>query len=524
MRCGTRAEAVAIRANERCIQPSNPERVQHRHRSASSRLEGAVALCALTIATFITSPRGHVLAQEQQHAGTDMDALPGVHEVPLAVRTPAGIRARLGFGYGWTESVLDMNDSHHRLQLDAAGSITPLPWLSTALRVLGRYDLHSGSTSDYGVVTETHLGARATFALGADFQAGAQLSLWLPAGDKVEDGFAALSGDLLLALTYAPELSPITLGLVLGVRADRSQYTGGDLGMYSPADRLALGVSDSIWAAREGLAFSYRMGHFEWIAEWAWTMYFERITESPMWIRAGARYRPTPHFQLELLLGVSPSGRPTFTDDEPLAVVQPRLAGVLSATFAWPWQTEQPRAAAPPPAPAARPAAKPPAQLRGQVLTPSGEPLPEAALTLSGGDAQHATTTDAQGVFTFAALPAGQYTLRVVAKGFIADQQSLDLHDGDASELRITLKRELPQGQIRGTVRRFNGKAVVASIAIAELGITQQSLDDGTFEINVPPGEYTVEVKARGFRPQTRKAQVDLNGVAILIVELEVAK
>lgn len=501
--------------------------MQKRQGSPRSRLGAAIALSALIVVTIVTSQRARVRAQAQrERAGSGVDALAGVHEVPLAVRSSEGVKARLGLGYGWTEPVLKMNDSHHRLQLDAAGSVTPLPWLAAALRVLGRYDMHAGGVSDSGAITETHFSARATFPLGADVHAGGALSLWVPGGDSVASALSALSGDVQLLLAYAPELSPITLGLALGLRVDRSKYAGGDPRMYSAADRLALGVSDAILAAREGLVVSYRVGRVEWVAEWAFRMYFARIAESPMWIRAGARYWPAPRLQLELLLGVSPSKRPSLAERAPLAIIEPRVSAGLSATYAWSSQPPQPSAAAAP-APATaqlQQPEKPPANVSGQVLTPSGAGLAGATLTLSQGDDRRAATSDAQGAFAFTALPAGRYTLSVVAKGFIADQRSLEVHDGDAPELHVTLKRELPQGQIRGTVRRFNGQPVVASIAIAALGIVQQTHDDGTFEIDVPPGEYSVAVKARGFRPQTRKAQVERHGVAILIVELEVAQ
>jgi hypothetical protein len=417
-----------------------------------------------------------------------------------------------------------MNDTHHRLQVDAAGSFTPVPWFAAAVRVLGRYDAHSGGISDSGTLSETHVTARATFPLSSDWQAGAELALWLPGGNTVGRALSALSGDLLFLIAYAPELSPITVGLALGLRVDRSQFAGGDPEGYSPADRLALGVSDSIFGAREGLAFSYRAGRVEWIAEWAFRMYFARIAESPMWIRAGVRYRPTPPLQLELLLGVSPSKRPSLAEDAPLAVVEPRLAAGLSATYTWATSAPPPTAASTPAPGPSQPVAKPSARLHGQVLTPSGTGLAGATLTLHHDDAEQTATSDAQGAFTFAALPAGAHVLRVSAEGFTADERTLDVQDGDGPELQITLKRELPQGQIRGTVRRFDGKPVVASVAIAELGITLQTRDDGTFEIDVPPGEYSVAVKARRFRPQTRKARVDIQGVAILIVELEVAK
>jgi len=518
---------MARRADERCIiiHPSDPARMRNGLALSASQLAATVALSALLAVTLLASQPTCVRAQVQpEHAGSGVDALPGIHEVPLSVRTQAGLNARLGLGYGWTEPVLKMDDTHHRVQVDAAGSFTPVPWFAAAVRVLGRYDAHSGGVSDSGTLSETHVTTRATFPLSADLQAGAELALWLPGGSTVGGSFSALSGDLQFLIAYAPELAPITVGLALGLRVDRSQYAGGDPEGYSAADRLALGVSDSIFAAREGLAFSYRAGPFEWIAEWAFRMYFARIAESPMWIRAGVRYRPAPPLQLELLLGVSPSKRPSLAEDAPLAVVEPRLAAGLSATYTWATSHPPPTAANPPAQAPSPQADKPPARLHGQVLAPSGTGLAGATLTLRHGETEQTATSDAQGAFAFAASPAGAQVLRVSAEGFIAEERSLDLQDGDAPELQVTLKRELPQGQIRGTVRKFDGKPVVASVAVAELGITLQTRDDGTFEIDVPPGEYSVAVRARRFRPQTRKARVEIQGVAILIVELEVAK
>jgi hypothetical protein len=328
----------------------------------------------------------------------------------------------------------------------------------------------------------------------------------------------------MLLLAYAPELSPVSIGLALGVRLDRSKYAGGDPSSYSEADRLSLGVSDSTFASRQGLAFSYTTGDVEWIAEWAFRMYFKYVADSPMWIRAGARYRPTPNLQLELLLGVSPSSRPSLDEDAPLAVVEPRLAAGFSLTHAWPSQPP----AAEAPAPVAK-SVQPPleivkATVRGQVSTGSGTGLAEASVTLTGADQRQTAATDAQGAFEFKALPAGAYTLDVTAEGFTSEQQSLELASGVARDVQVTLKRELPQGQIRGTVRRFNGSPVVASVSIAALKLTLKTREDGTFEIDVPPGEYSVAVKAKGLRAQTRKAKVEHHGVAILIVELEAGK
>src|ERR1700755_2407514 len=104
---------AAIRANERCIPRSDEERVQQRQRTSLSRLATAGALSAAVIAALVASTPTHVHAQtSQEHAGTAVDALPGVHEVPLAARIPEAWRARLGLGYGWTESVLNDDDAH----------------------------------------------------------------------------------------------------------------------------------------------------------------------------------------------------------------------------------------------------------------------------------------------------------------------------------------------------------------------------------------------------------------------------
>ena len=431
------------------------------------------------------------------------------------------VTARVGAGYGWTESVLRMSDIHHRLQLDAAASVRPLPWLATGLRVLGRYDAHkmTGGASDSGIITETHLGTRAVFPVGDSLHAGTQLDLWLPAGDDVGNAFSALSGSLQLIAAYTGHPS-LTVGLSAGLLMDRSKHTGGDPMRYSASDRLALGVSDALWGTRQGVALSYRFGAVEAVAEWAYRMYFARPAKSPMWIRLGVRGRPTEALQLELLLGVSPSKRPSLADNSPLAVVEPRLSAELSVVYAWSLEPPPPTAA-PEPAPPPRPEPPKPARLQGQVLAKSGAALPLATVTLVSGEDRRQTQLDEQGHFTFTDLPAGDYSVEVNAEGFVASQKPVSLSAGAQEELRFELEAELPIGQIRGTVRRFDGKPVAATVAIAQLKIKQPCEADGTFELNVPPGQYTVVVTAKGFAPQTRKAKVEHRGVAILIVELE---
>jgi hypothetical protein len=79
----------------------------------------------------------------------------------------------------------------------------------------------------------------------------------------------------------------------------------------------------------------------------------------------------------------------------------------------------------------------------------------------------------------------------------------------------------LPPGQIRGRVRSLRGPALRAEIEIAPLGLQTQSEADGSFAIDVAPGDYEVTVRAKGHVAQTRTATVEQNGVTILVIDLE---
>ena len=91
------------------------------------RLSSLLFSCLLIAVLTATQP-AH--AQTPQGPGIGQQALPGVNEVPLAAPLPDAVVARVAAGYGWTESVLKTQDIHHRLQLDAAASVRPLPWLA----------------------------------------------------------------------------------------------------------------------------------------------------------------------------------------------------------------------------------------------------------------------------------------------------------------------------------------------------------------------------------------------------------
>lgn len=63
-------------------------------------------------------------------------------------------------------------------------------------------------------------------------------------------------------------------------------------------------------------------------------------------------------------------------------------------------------------------------------------------------------------------------------------------------------------GTIAGTVRRVGGAALPGA-SIAAAGFSASSGADGRYERRLPPGNYTLQVRAPGFEPQ------DVNGVAV---------
>jgi hypothetical protein len=75
-------------------------------------------------------------------------------------------------------------------------------------------------------------------------------------------------------------------------------------------------------------------------------------------------------------------------------------------------------------------------------------------------------------------------------------------------------------GQIRGNVRSFEGKSVVASILVNPIKAKATTDATGAFALDVPPGKYTIHVRAHGYKSQDRTVVVAENGVTVLNIEL----
>jgi uncharacterized membrane protein len=65
---------------------------------------------------------------------------------------------------------------------------------------------------------------------------------------------------------------------------------------------------------------------------------------------------------------------------------------------------------------------------------------------------------------------------------------------------------------------------VAAHIRVAPLNVTLRAAEDGTFVLDVAPGQYEVTITAAGYEMQQRQVDVEHNGVTVLLVDLRSAE
>jgi hypothetical protein len=85
----------------------------------------------------------------------------------------------------------------------------------------------------------------------------------------------------------------------------------------------------------------------------------------------------------------------------------------------------------------------PTASLRGTVTDPSGALVPGAVVQLRGNGPERRATTDGNGQYSFIALPAGKYTVRIIAKGFTINQkQDFEITSARTLDVQLTIESE----------------------------------------------------------------------------------
>jgi uncharacterized GH25 family protein len=144
----------------------------------------------------------------------------------------------------------------------------------------------------------------------------------------------------------------------------------------------------------------------------------------------------------------------------------------------------------------------------------------ESALTQSD-DGQHNTyITDAQGNVTLQ-VPAGVTAVTIEAEGY--EPLWRTLAGEPTEETAVVLKPGLPAAEIKGVVRNLAGDPVRAMVTVQPEALTVTTDARGQFAIGVAPGDYLLKIVADGYETQERRAQVELRGVTIIVIDLKKA-
>jgi uncharacterized repeat protein (TIGR01451 family) len=137
-----------------------------------------------------------------------------------------------------------------------------------------------------------------------------------------------------------------------------------------------------------------------------------------------------------------------------------------------------------------------------------GVPLPGATVQASPAISGFvgSATSDSQGHYQLF-LSAGYYDLTAHAFGYaLTSVHALSVTTGGATKQDFDLT-PLPTGHLQGTVTTADGQAVEAEVTVLGTPVVTTSTA-GSYRLDLPSGNYTVEVRALGYRVVTANVTV----------------
>jgi len=279
--------------------------------SESMRSRGLRAWSWLGTVAVVTALAAPVFAQQDAdpqtpRLGVAANGLRGFARTALPI-SPIELSVAGSAGYGLTESIEPVDGSHHRIQGVLGVGVSPLPFLSFALVIDGRIDLHpddDDSEGPYGgSVGDPRLLARVGHALSPDLSIGADLTIWFPGNQAPSYEPGATTADLRALFAYAPKRTGLRLLSAAGFRLDNSGASAPDVARLRFGDRLAIGLSDSN-AVLAALGVGYRFTDLELFTELSGDLLVgskaPELLASPLRATVGARYDLSRAWALEL--------------------------------------------------------------------------------------------------------------------------------------------------------------------------------------------------------------------------------
>jgi hypothetical protein len=481
-------------------------------------------------------------------------AMPGGVHVSSALAVPSGTFSALVWGgYGRRTGLIESNHKLNRGSGAVALSYSPLKGFLVGFSFDGRYDKHSGLTAMAAATPQDKLDAyvgdprlffRGTTMLsGVSF--GGQLSLWFPGSNAPSIKFNATSAELrgLASLRAGPAFVSANVGF----RYDRSAESALDARKFGAEDQVSLGVSefnamigglhaivplDKAWVAAElsgdlflgsrhpsptlraGMSAGYYVASRVSLFAFAQTAMTGEITAEQVATKAV----PLKPYETTFTVGAGVSM--SFGGGSSGIASKPESP--LTTTECKHPENPDPNDPADKDCPA-RVSKK--ASVSGKVLDDAGQPVVGAKVRVRVADKQGEATTDQSGEWNVADLPLGDCEISADVDGKKPNNGSMVLIEGKNVAPALTLETELPPGEIRGLVRaQSSGKPLTAKISIAATektpGQDTVCAADGTFGVQLPPGNYAVTVSIDGYQPQTLTVTITKDEVVIKNVDL----
>ncbi len=287
--------------------------------------------------------------------------------------------------------------------------------------------------------------------------------------------------------------------------------------------RFALGSNHNRLRMRYAVDFPIRLGKerqfgIDPILEWSWdvstqeeSLAFGRddavdspLPRSSQWLTLGVRANVISGLHLEAAADIGMVS-PNFEFGPPT----PPWQVILGLGWSFdpnPVVKEVEVAAEAPPPPPPEPKTVLEGRIVGQVVDPSGVPIPDARIMFPGLTTT-AVVTDANGGFTSFRFPAGQIAMQVMLGGDVVQETTADVVDGEDTSLTIQLDAPPAPatGIVEGTVTDDQGGPVQFSMRVNGQGVDQafDSTPGGRIALELYVGDYSGTITAPGFKPKT---------------------
>jgi carboxypeptidase family protein len=491
-------------------------------------------------------------------------AMPGGIHVPDASTLPAGALQLITLdGYGVRKGALATEHTMSRTLGSIAIAYGLHELFTLGLSLDGRYDSHDKSPmgKDTGIVGDPHLIARFAKSAGTA-RFGAQLGIWIPGKDAPSIAASAISVDL-RALASLPA-GPGILSFEVGYQLDNSASSVDMVESLSLADRMSLGVSDfnevfggahlalpfgKAWLGAEASLDAF-LGDPPTNGDGTVKNGHAALLDGKLAFRGGLSGGYHLDDQFAILAFAEMAKVPYVTlaqvaaNDIPLIPYEPVFtAGIgISAQFGSPARQAQFKGCAY--TAEGCPAVETPilADISGRVVDEADKPVVGARVSIKLANVTvDPVATDQTGAYTFKGVRIGTQAEATSSKpalhridepsGSVAVEVDgkkpgsatiAKLDAGTTTVPPIRLAPMLPPGQLRGVVHSLpNGKAIEhATITVTPGNTKVESTADGTFTLDLAPGQYKITVKVGGFASQDLDVTIEPNGVAIKNIDL----